>query len=129
MASFQIHLNGKHCCQRGVRFKTLGPSDIDKITLDAAKVIGPEGTMIELRKAEWLMGVKQMLTHISDPCTDIETAKFRKVTMQDLDGENYDGLFGSRDHSFLVQLYREYHEVTQEDVDKIMGKALPVSED
>lgn len=129
MASFQIHLNGKHCCKRGVRFKTLSPSEIDKITLDAAKVIGPEGTMIELRKAEWLMGVKHMLTHVSDPCDDLATAKFRKVTMQDLDGDNYDDLFTPRDHNLLVQLYREYHEVTQEEVDKIMGKALPVSED
>jgi len=129
MSTFQLHLKGTGLSGRVVRYKTLSAGEVDQLTLDAAKSIGEAGTFLELRKAEWREGTRRMLVGVSEPVDTMEGVKVRKVQPVDLDGDNYDDLFTPRDHSVLVGLYRALHEVTQEEITAIMGKALPVSED
>jgi hypothetical protein len=49
------------------------------------------------------------------------------VTFDILDSE-YNQLFTAKDHAVLTAIYRDLHEVNEEEVKAIVGKALPVSE-
>jgi hypothetical protein len=127
----QIHLNGKQCSGRGVRFKSLPPDESDKISADAAKLIGSEGTFVELKKTEWRMGVRKMIREVTvegglKTCMG-DDVKWQKVTPMSLDSD-FDKLFTSKDAALLAAVYREYHEVNEKDIEDIVGKALAVSE-
>ena len=131
----EIVLNAKFCSGRGVRFKVLDPYEHDAITLDAAKVVGMEGTMIELRKLEWKMGVKRMIVAVTKDGGYKDTddliskeAAWRKMTVKDLD-EEYNKLFTAKDDQFLCAMFRQYHEVSEDELQAISGKARTVSVD
>lgn len=118
---------------RGIRFAELTPLERDKVLADAAKLVGKEATMLELRGLEHRLGVKAMLKAYTEQSglTDDDLikpeTKWKKVTIQELD-DKYDSIFSAKDHAVLAALYVRYHDVTSEEVDKIVGKALPVSE-
>lgn len=128
---FQVVLSGKHCSGRAVRFRTLSAAEHDKLTLDAAKQIGPEGTMLELRKLEYRNGVRAMIVGISSQSGLKELSKdvvFKKVDPFDLDS-NWSEYFNPKDEAVLTELYRSFHEVTQSEIDDISGKIQMVSVD
>lgn len=95
--------------------------------------MGAEGSFIELRTTEQLLGVKAMLVAVTeraglkdedllDPAT-----KWKMLTAVEID-DKYDSTFSSKDHQALAALYRELHEVSAAEVESIVGKLLPVSE-
>ncbi len=131
MSKLQILLDAPNCCGRGVQFKLLTPSEIGKVSQNAAKIVGTDATIIDLKKMEWLLGVKAMLCAVT-VAKGLKTIvgkdiKWKELNAMDIDME-YDKLFGGKDSQVLEAVYRQYHEVSQSEVDAIVGKALPVSE-
>src|SRR5579859_5199862 len=107
----QVHLKGMACSGRGVRMAQLTPTERDKILLLSAKEVGQEGTMIELKRAEWKNGVHQMikqvtLTPVEDP--NSPDVKWKQYTPQALD-EAYEELFTAKDHNLLMAIFRTYN--------------------
>ncbi len=124
------HLSGKRHSGRAIKVRALDETSTQDNLAAAAKFAGPETTVLELRQKESRMGVKQFVIGISDPCADPMAAdvKWKKVTPADFD-EGLGKYFTAKDIVVLEALYREYHDVTKDELDKITGKALPVSED
>lgn len=125
----QFHLNGKRCSGRAVRVQQLDDQAVADNLTAAAKTLGKDAIYAELKKLEWKMGIRQFVVAISDPCTDPFAAdvKWRKVNASDFE----DGLktfFTAKDVMVLEALYREYHEVSTEELEIITGKGKAVSE-
>lgn len=126
----QYHLTGNHHSGRAVRVKSLDDIAVGENLTNAAKLISPDATGIELKKREWSLGVKLFVVQISDPCEDpfALSVKWKKVTPMDFD-EGLKKYFTAKDVMFLEGLYRDYHDISQADMDKIVGKVKVVSED
>jgi hypothetical protein len=128
MALFQVFLPDSG---RGLRFKTLAPSERDQILFNAAKQVGEEGNFVELRSVEQKMGVKAMLVSVTEKSDLTEQqvlqAPWHKFTLPELD-ETYDRIFSAKEHQVLCALFRQYHEVTAAELESITKKAVPVSE-
>lgn len=125
----QYHLNGKRMSGRAVRVKPVDPAQAEHNLANAAKLVGKEATMLELKKVEWRNGVKSFVVEYSDPCKDPMTLtdkQWHKVSVGTFD--DLGKFFTAKDMAFLEHLYREEHEINQDEVDAIAGKALPVSE-
>lgn len=131
MSDFElVHLSGFRCSGRAVRFVPLDPAEHEAVQLLATKDIEPSASMLDLKRIEWRLGVHQMIKQVStEPVTDPNGAdvKWRKVTPQVLD-ETYKDLFTAKDHQLLVALYRQYHDVSDEEIKAISGKVQTVSE-
>ena len=133
MADFTLlHLKGSRCSKRAVRIQELLPDEKDDLMLQAAKLVGPSATILELKRREWKMGAIAMIKQVSlepvagDP--NAASVKWKSYDYATLESD-YDKLFTAKDHALLVAAYRSFHEVTEEEVDDIVGKALPVSAD
>ncbi len=133
---FQAVIIAKNCCGRGVRYRQLDPFEHDQVLTDAAKVVGPEATMIELRKQELSMGTRRMICAVTksggyakpDDVLALPETEWKKMSQKDLD-EDFTKLFNAKDYNVLRRIYMELHEVSDDDVLAISGKALTVSED
>jgi hypothetical protein len=133
METMQIHLQGQSFSGRGVRYRELDPFEVEENLKGAAKILGAEATPFELKKTEWRNGAKQMIVEFSEPCEDLlavdengkPKAKWRKMTPDVL--EDFSSYFKTKDLAVLEHIYRQNHEVLQNEVEAIVGKALPVS--
>ncbi len=127
---FQVLLSGKRCSGRGVRFKELTAPDHDQLTLDAAKQLGPEGTMLELRKIESRMGVRSMIVGVTrqSGLKDLNAATWDKVTTADVEAR-WTEFFTAKDDAVLLDLFRSFHEVSQSEMEDISKTVIAVSED
>lgn len=124
----QIHLIGKYHSKRVVQVRMLDSFEVEDNLTSAAKMLGKGVEYFEVKKAEWRNGVKKFIVAYSAPMDKAEgDIKFTKADQGTMDGE-YTKLFTSKDTQVLEGVYRDFHEVSQEDIDAIMGKALPVSE-
>lgn len=126
-----LHLKGLHCSGRAVKFQPLDPDERDAILLLAAKEVGADGTMIDLKRMEWKYGVHKMIKQVSVEPVDGDpndpSVKWKKHTPETMDQE-YSKLFTAKDHALLTAAFRVYHEVSDQEVNAIVGKALTVSE-
>jgi hypothetical protein len=131
MSEFElVHLNATKCSGRAVRFVPLTPSEHEAVQMLATKEIDPTQSMIDLRRLEWKYGVHQMIKQVSvESVADPNGAdvKWKKVTPAILD-ETFNSLFTAKDHQLLTALYRQYHDVTEEELKMISGKVQTVSE-
>ncbi len=127
---FEYHLKGKGLSGRAVQLEPLEPDDAETMLTMAAKLAGPEATPIEIKKIEWRNGSKQFIKAYTDPCENprAEGTKWKKPTPGQFDHEMAK-YFTAKDCQILEAIYREYHEVTQAELEAITGKALPVSTD
>lgn len=123
---FQYHLKGKGHSGRAVRVEALSPEDAEDMLTFAAKLAGDKATPIEIKKIEWRTGVKQFITKFTDPTEDPLTATWKKATPGLFD-DDMAKFFTAKDCQVLEALYRDYHEITQVELDAIVGKALPVA--
>lgn len=125
----QYHLVGKRHSGRAVRVRELDDIAVTDNLSSAAKLLGPEATGLELKKREWAIGLKQFIVEMSEPCADpfAKDVKWRKVTPADFDG-GLGEYFTVKDLVVLENVYREYHDVTKDELDKIMGNVKVVSE-
>lgn len=126
----QLHLNAKRCSGRGVRVRQLTPAQLDKIMLNAAKLLDPNSTtMLELRQAAMRDGINAMIVEYTEEkdLKDLGTAHWKKASLDYLN-DHYSELFTGKDDKLLSAVYREYHEVDESEVKDIMGKLLPVAD-
>lgn len=124
----QVHLNGRGCSGRGVRFRILSPLEDDQLELDAAKELPQGGSLLELRIIRYREAIKRMLVAYTEPgltSEQLATAKWIKPDPSVLETD-WGKIFGPRDDKFLVELYRHYHEVSKDEVEQIVGKVLDV---
>jgi hypothetical protein len=134
MDLFQVTLDEPLCSGRAIRFRPLTIDERDKVSNTAAAAIGTDGTMFQLRKKEWRLGVQWMVQQVTTTgglhnggamSKDIQ---WRKMNAAQLDDE-FGHLFNARDMMFLEALYRQYNEITEDEVKAISKKVLPVSVD
>lgn len=126
----QIHLSAKGCSGRGVRFRLLAPTEVDTATIDAAKQLGPEGTLAELRILEGREALKRMIVAYTEPGLSAEavlSATWIKALPEVLETD-YGRIFPAKDDKVLYGIYKRFHEVSADDIDQIVGKALDVAE-
>ena len=124
----QLHLNAKRCSGRGVRIRQLSPAQLDSIVLNAAKLLDPGATMLELRQASMRDGINAMIVEYTEEehLADLGSANWKKASLEFLN-DNYSKLFTSKDDKILSAVYREYHEAEESEIRDIMGKALDVA--
>lgn len=130
----QILLNAKNCGGRGVRLRLLTTPERRAIFESAAKDVGQEGTVAQLRAIEDRDGVCAMVAEITvkdgyKKCADLVAADvvWRKMTMAAMTDE-HTSLFGSKDFGALVAIFHAIHDVKESEVDDILGEAQEVAE-
>ncbi len=124
-----VHLKGKYHSGRVVHVKMLDSAEIEDNQLQSGKLLDKDNaSYYDLKKIEWKNGLRRFVIAVSDPVTEMtKETKVRKVTPMDLDA-SFAEFFTSKDAKVLEQMYRDYHEVSQEEIENIAGKALTVSE-
>lgn len=122
----QIHLKGKWHSKRVVQVRMLDAFEVEDNLTQAAKLLGKSAEFFEIKKTEWRNGVKRFLVSVSEPVDNPADATMRKVNIADLDA-TFTELFTSKDQQVLEAMYRDFHEVSAEEVDAIVGKAIPVA--
>ncbi len=131
----QIHLAGPEHSGRGVRLRHLLASEVDEVTVEAARIAGTDGQKFVFTRLR--EGVGRMVVQVTGerdlPNQDaVLKATWKPVTVADLNGVNaaslaYDALFTAKDDSILCQIFNKWHSAAPAEVDLILGKALPVS--
>lgn len=124
----QYHLQGKGFSGRAVRVEPLEPDEHEENLLNAAKIVGAGASVLELRQTEFRNGSRRMIKHYSDPCADPmdPSVKWYSVKPGQFD-DGFGKLFTAKDKQVLEAIFRDYHDVTNSEVDAIVGKAQPVS--
>lgn len=119
---------------RGLKFRGLPPREHDTLMTEAGKLVGKDSSMIELKRKEWSLGVQKFIHSVTvedgfKTSDDLraEAVKWRRVTEQDLDS-NFDEWFDAKDYAMMLDLFRQHHEISQDEVAAISGKVLEVSE-
>lgn len=129
-------------CGRAIQYRELSADEVQEADADALRQMKePPQTQeqaVELRKLEWREGCMAMLVAVSKR-DGLTKEQFLKLTEDDWVKVNpamltthpvysFDLLFRrSKDLNAIVALYRKLHEVTNEEIDDIMGKAIEVS--
>lgn len=132
MSDFELaHLNARMCSGRAIRFMPLNPNEYEGVQILASKEIDAKSSIIDLKRLEWKYGVQQMIKEVSTTADVVmdpngPDVKWRKVTPQILE-EEYSKLFNAKDHNVLVALYRQYHDVSEEELKLISGNVRTVS--
>lgn len=123
----QYHLKGRGFSGRAVRVRTLDPIEVEDNLKHAAKLVGMDATVLELKKTEWRMGSKLMLVEFTEPCEDplAPEVKWSKVGPSVLD--DFGAYFTPKDVQALEAIYRDANELLPSELDAITGKAIPVS--
>ena len=135
---YKAHIYGKRLCGRGVQFEELPATVVEECSLDAAKFVDPGDSVMKLMQLEAREGVVRMLRAVTKKAgltpqqfLQLKPEDWEPVNLQKLrvPGEySYDAVFGSaRDHAALVNLYRSYHVPSKDDIESIVGKAVPVA--
>jgi hypothetical protein len=131
----QILLNAKNCSGRGVRLELLSLADRNQIREEAAKDMTPESTLMEWENRQADMGVRAMVVAITDR-TGFKTKAellaegvvWKKVSPEDL-ADKADTFFNPKDLAVLSATFRKLHDVTEKEVEDILGEALDVTAD
>jgi len=125
----QVHLKGKFHSGRAVRIKEMTAGEVEKNSRDSALVAG-SGSILSVKQAEWRSGAKAFIVeYTKEPVEDVTAVGAEWVKASPLSFlEKFDKLFTAKDIAVLEQLFRDMHEVSEDAVNDILGKALTVSE-
>lgn len=132
MKLLQIHLKAPNMSQRGVRLRLLSYPVVQQCQNDAAKLVGPDAGFAAFRNAYHSEALRRFVAEVSEPAgTLTEDTPWRALTVADLTtpGGAYqlESMFSAREIAVLESLFRQHHEVTQDELDMITGKASPVA--
>jgi hypothetical protein len=121
---FQIHLKGEGYSGRGVRYRILSPSELDRNEITAAKTLDDGFTRAEYQVEVQRLGVVQMIVSYTDGSVqDPQTAKWTPANSALLDTQ-WDSIFCTKDSGVLRAIFQREHGVSKEEVDAILkGKA------
>lgn len=132
----QYHLKGSGFSGRGVRLRQLEPQEIDAVFRSAAKTAGTEATLADIRILEQHECVLRMIVEVTEKAgLDVlgPDTKWRKCTVAELDDEDgthrFGKLFTAKDTALLRRFYRDWHQLSENEIEAIAGKAQEVSVD
>jgi|GEM_PF-3714861 len=126
---YQIKLEGFGMSGRGVRLRQLDLALVHQVEEDAAKLVGKDGTAYGFNQAVLAEGVARMVAEVSDPTGDVPeggSVEWHPVTLQQMKA-SAGTWFTARDFAVLEQMYSRLHQVSQSEIDTLLGKALPVT--
>lgn len=126
----QFHLTGKRHSGRAVRVEALDDVSVSENLTNAAKQVSGEATIVELRTIEKRLGLQLFIKEISEPTKNPldPSLKWTKVNAASFE----DGLstfFTAKDVQVLEAIYRDFHEITKDELEMIMGKGMVVASD
>jgi len=131
----QLILNARGCSGRGVRIRTLAPEQRANVLESTAKLLGGEATWIELRLREAIAGVCAMVAEITESGGYLKrddlfgpSVQWKKVNAEHLT-DRYGDYFVPKDVDALIKIFRTLHDVTETELENILGEALDVTED
>lgn len=127
---------------RVVRIKELGLEERDAVLTTAARSVGPEATIAELNRRRNQEGVKAMIVEVTrkgeilpEQVPTLKAEDWMRPNRIDFEPVKDGGkgllteLFTIRDLDALVHAFRMYNDTPSEDIEAIVGKAVPVSMD
>jgi hypothetical protein len=123
----QYHLKGAGFSGRAVRLRELKPSEVEANFTSAAKLVGGEGTQLELAKTTWRNGARLMIESYSNPCKD-PMATEGIVWKKGESIEDMDAVFKAKDVLALEAIFRQCYELVVSDLEAITSGAIPVAE-
>lgn len=129
----QILLKGDGCSGRGVRIEVLSNDQRDALFEAAAKDVGAEATMLELRRREDKSAVCAFVIEVTEKAgykkadeLFADGVTWKKVNADELDAK-LSTYFTTKDVATLIAIFRKLHDVTQKEIEDIMGEALDVT--
>jgi hypothetical protein len=126
---------------RGVRYRTLTPTERDDVLLKATQLCGKDATNAEVGIRRLHEQVVAMLHSVTTNDTktapikkveELATAKWEKLDVSKLTVPgplSYDTLFNAKDDAALGYIFNAGHDLSKDEADAIVGKAQPVSVD
>ncbi len=146
----QYALVGKGYCGRGVRLRKLSIDDHEAALKSASRsaIVGageqsPEQTRLEQLDVNMAITnacVRRMIAQVTrkagyksvEDVFALTPEDWVAVTDADLEGVGapalkYTKLFGAKDDSILERIYHAEYNVTKDEIDSILGKAVPVA--
>ena len=128
--AMQYHLAGVGMSGRGERVRQLEPDVHREVENQAAHIAGPDATGMSLTNIIQQEALKRMVFEVTEKAglENLDGAKWRRIQLSELAlPDQWRAFFTTKDTSFLEDIHRRYHRVTQAEVDMIVGKAIPVS--
>jgi hypothetical protein len=128
----QILLKGEGHSGRGVRYEVLTNDQRDSLWESAAKDVGPEATLLELRRREDRSAVCAFVVEVTEKAGYTKKSDlfgeglWKKVSADHLDAE-LSKYFTVKDVAALITIFRKLHDVTQKEIEDIMGEAQDVT--
>lgn len=131
--TIQVHLNLRGMSGRGVRLRVLPYTAIQAAQNEAAKLVGPGAAFTEFRNAYHSAVLTHFVAAVTPPGQEKLTEKtpWRDVTVADLTSPTsefcLERMFRAREIAILEQLFRAEHEITEDELALITGKASPAA--
>lgn len=119
----------------GVRMRTLSYAQTRQVFEEAIRSVGAEGSMFAARATEGEEGVRTALVAVTKkPVKDaadllkLDASDWTVLTNEHLSQVGLEKYFSTKDVAVLVGAYRKLHDVTDKELDDILGEAQAVSE-
>lgn len=137
--AIQFLLNAKGCSGRGVRLRDIDPDMRDRISVDTAKLVGKDATVAEYGVAEARQLVVASISAVTkgavkdaDALVALPESEWIPLDPQKLDADptsatHYRNLFSAKEDSVISGIVRRVNTATADEVEAIMGKAIPLS--
>jgi hypothetical protein len=125
---YQIHLTGKGMSGRAVRLEVLTTTQIEAAEIAAARDVTSESLQLEYKNKFEKLCMVQMIKEYTEKVTPekLPEAKWNKSDPADLDVRGLSTYFNTRDIPVLKTWFRTKHDVTQAEVDEVLGKEVAV---
>jgi hypothetical protein len=119
-------------CGRGVRARELTPEQIRHAEATVAKRYASKSkeespSMFEMRVETMTEKLKVMVIAITEPVDTLDGAEWRELAPMERETQ-FESIFGRvKDRVMLEQVYHYLHDVPQDSVETILGKAQRVT--
>lgn len=134
--AIQILLKGQYSSRRGVRIRMIDPHEKARAATNAAALMGKDATGMEYQaEVERQILLTALVAVTKEKGLDAESVMnakwedldFAKLELAGSEFE-YRKLFTSKDDSMLISISRRMHGATVEEVDALLGEAIPISD-
>jgi hypothetical protein len=122
---------------RAIKMRQLSPSQLIEVSTVAGNLMSKDSKPTDYRAAVVAEGVKRSLAGYTEPidpkvfgdAAELAKAQWTNLSPGDFeeDDAKLDKVFTARDYQMIVSLYSRNHEVGQDEVDDIAGKAVAIS--
>lgn len=131
----QFVLKAKGCSGRGIRMRILGPVKRAAIRAESAKQLDEQSTQAEWLARENVMGIIATVTETTQKIGFKSTSEllgdgveWKKLDPEDME-EHLADYFNAKDLDALAKTFRILHDVTDREVEDILGEAQDVTVD